>query len=116
MAEVMNRLRRDKLPAEEFKYVSDLMSYEILMARKDQDFKDAFNRQRINFEYELKSSEQEKVKAEQDKAKAEQDKAKAEQDKIKLIKSFLQQGSTLQMVSETLGISVEQVKELIGQI
>jgi hypothetical protein len=99
MAEVMNRLRRDKLPAEEFKYVSDLMSYEILMARKDQDFKDAFNRQRINFEYELKSSEQ--------------DKMKAEQDKIKLIKSFLQQGSTLQMVSETLGISVEQVEELI---
>jgi hypothetical protein len=39
MAEVINRLRKDKFTLEEFKYISDLDGYEILLARKDEDHK-----------------------------------------------------------------------------
>jgi hypothetical protein len=110
MAEVINRIRKDKLAPDEFKYVSDLLSYDIFLARKDEDFKifvakkdEDFKifvaKKDEDFKLELarklasqkkrseqaqsRAVEQEKIKAEQEKIKAEQEKIKAEQEKMK---------------------------------
>ena len=131
MAEVINRLRKDKLTAEEFKYVSDIQSYDIYLIRKDEDHKKSLARQKkrlekVAFEYQLKlieqaeqekqKAEQEKQKAEQEKQKAEQEKQKAEQFKIKLAKMLLLQGETTLKISEVLEISIEDTEKLIEKI
>jgi hypothetical protein len=93
MAEVINRLRKDNLSSEEFNYVSDHMSWEILFERMRTDHKtevrrlkkleEKYKKAEIKAEQEKIKAEQEKVKAEQEKIKAEQEKVKAEQEKIK---------------------------------
>ena len=119
MVEVINRLRKDKLTSEEFKYVSDIQSYDIYLARKDEDHKKSLARQkkrleRIAFQEQMKAIEQEKQKAEQEKQKAvEQEKQKAKLLQIKLIKMFLLQGEIISKIAEALEISIEETSELI---
>jgi hypothetical protein len=135
MAEVINRLRKDKLTSEEFKYVSDIHSYDIYLARIEQEHKETVAKklanqkkrlEKIAFDHQLKlieKAEQEKQKAEQEKQKAEQEKQKAEQEKqkaellkIKLAKIMLFQGNTIEAIAETLEISIEDTTELIKRI
>ena len=84
MAEVINRLRKDKLTSEEFKYVSDIQNYDLYVVRLQQDHEEKLARklanqkkrlEKIAFEHQLMLIE----KAEQEKQKAEQEKQKAEQ-------------------------------------
>jgi hypothetical protein len=117
MAEIINRLRKDKLSPEEFKYISDLDSYEILMARKDADHKAELARQKkLAFQHELKAVELERQKAEQERQKAEQERQEKELLQIELIKILLSQGATITTIVETLKISVEKAKKLVEQI
>jgi hypothetical protein len=131
MAEVINRLRKDKLSPEEFKYISDLDSYEILMARKDADHKAELARQKkLAFQRELKAVELERQKAEQERQNTEQERRKAEQERqekeqerqekellqIELIKILLPQGATITTIAGTLKISEEKAKKLVEQI
>ncbi len=120
MAEVINRLRKDKLSTDEFKYVSDLMSYEILLKRLDLDHKAEMKRQK---KAALQEYLQEKQKAEQEteqeRQKAEQERQKAEilQNRLlKSIKMLLQQGGTVAAISEALEISLEETTELVQLI
>jgi Skp family chaperone for outer membrane proteins len=97
MAEVISRLRKDKLTPEEFKYVSDFPMYELLYERMRQDHEAEMKRRAKLIERAEKKTEvaeqkitqaeqtikQEKQKAEQEKQKAEQEKQKAEQEKQK---------------------------------
>ena len=46
MTEVLSRIRKDKLPQDEFKYVSDLYMYDIHMARMEEDHQAKMARQR----------------------------------------------------------------------
>ncbi len=145
MAEVINRIRKDKLPPDEFKYVSDLYMYDIHMARMEEDFKEkmarreAYQKKRLSklVEQQLKAVEQlkqEKQKIEQEKQKAEQEKQKAEQEKqiavaqekqkadvsqirlLKSIKMLLLQGETIASIAEFLDISIEETTELVQHI
>jgi hypothetical protein len=120
MVEVINRLRKDKLTPEEFKYVSDLDSYEIFLVRKEEEHKQKMAQQKkrlekIAFEYQLKA-EQDKQKAEQDKQKTEQDKQKADSLLLKSIKMLLQQGETIPTIADALEISIGEVTILVEQI
>jgi hypothetical protein len=142
MAEVINRLRKDKLTSEEFKYVSDIQNYDLYVVRLQQDHEEKLARklanqkkrlEKIAFEHQLmliekaeqekqkaeqekQKAEQEKQKAEQEKQKAEQEKQKAEQFKVKLAKMLLLQGETTLKISEVLEISIEDTEKLIEQI
>lgn len=121
MAEVINRLRKDKLSPEEFKYVSDLQSYEILLARKDSDHKADMARQKkrlekIAFEQQLKAIEQEKQKVEQEKQKVEQEKQKAGLLQMKLAKILLDQGESISSIAKALEIGLEETTELVELI
>lgn len=125
MAEVINRLRKDKLTSEEFKYVSDLYNYEIFLARKDQDHKKNMARQKKRLEKialdnqleMMKKAELEKMVAiEQEKQKVEQEKQKAKLLQIKLAKMLLLQGETTAIIAETLEISLKEALELIERI
>jgi hypothetical protein len=120
MAEVINRIRKDKLPPEEFNYVSDLYMYEIynqeLREALEKNHKAALAREKKH----SKQAEQEKNKAEQEKIKAEQEKIKAEQKakllQLKLAKSLLSQGQTISMIAEVLDLSIEETNELVKYI
>jgi hypothetical protein len=120
MAEVINRLRKDKFTPDEFKYVSDLDSYEILLARKDEDHDEAMARQK---RHERKAVEQERQKAEQERQKAIQERQKAIQAKqekqllqIEFIKVLLNQKIQIPKIAETLKISIEETTALIEKI
>jgi hypothetical protein len=113
MAEVIARLRKDKLPPDEFKYVSDLMSYEILMVRKDEDHKVAMARQQKHaHERELKIV----ALADQERQKADQERQKANHVKLKLVKMLLAQGATIMSIAETLEINVDEATALVNSI
>jgi predicted transposase YdaD len=103
MAEVINRLRKDKFTPDEFKYVSDLDSYEILLARKDEDHDEAMARQK---QHERKVVEQERQKAKQEKQLLQ----------IEFIKVLLNQKIQIPKIAETLKISIEETTALIEKI
>jgi membrane protein involved in colicin uptake len=134
MAEVINRLRKDKFTPDEFKYVSDLDSYEILLARKDEDHDEAMalqkQHERKAVEQERQKAEQERQKAEQERQKAIQERQKAEQERqkaiqakqekqllqIEFIKVLLNQKIQIPKIAETLKISIEETTALIEKI
>ncbi len=131
MAEVISRIRKDKLPPDEFKYVSDLYMYDIHMARMAEDFKEKLARKEVAqkkrlakmAEQQLKMLEQQRKEAEQQRKEAEQqmvqEKFKAELSQTRLLKSIkilLQQGATIASISEALDISVAEITELVALI
>ena len=77
MAEVINRIRKDKLPPDEFKYVSDLYMYDIYMERMKQDHEEKMTRLR---EKAKKLEQKVEQKAEQLKLRVEQEMQKVEQE------------------------------------
>jgi hypothetical protein len=113
MAEVINRLRKDKFTPDEFKYVSDLDSYEILLARKDEDHDEAMALQK---QHERKAVEQERQKAEQERQKAIQAKQEKQLLQIEFIKVLLNQKIQIPKIAETLKISIEETTALIEKI
>jgi ATPase subunit of ABC transporter with duplicated ATPase domains len=98
MSEVINRIRKDKLPPDEFKYVSDLYMYDIYMERMRQDHEEKMTRLRekakkaeqkveqkaeqlkLRVEQEMQKAEQETQRAEQETQRAEQETQRAEQE------------------------------------
>jgi hypothetical protein len=133
MAEVLNRIRKDKLAPEEFVYVSDLYNYDIYMARMEEDFKETIklrDKRLAKIEQKVEQAEQKieqaEQKIEQAEQKVEQEKQKVEQEKqkaelaqnrlLKSIKMLLQQGETIPSIADFLEISVEETTELIGQV
>jgi septal ring factor EnvC (AmiA/AmiB activator) len=73
MSEVISRIRKDKLPPDEFKYVSDLYMYDIHMARMAEDFKEKLARKEAAQKKRLaKMAEQQKKILEQQRKEAEQ--------------------------------------------
>jgi hypothetical protein len=109
MAEVINRIRKDKLPPEEFKYVSDLYLYEM-------------HNEYVKNEYEAKLAKQTKryrkaeEKIEQAEQKVEQAEQKNKSLQVKFAELLLSQGQTVFVIAETLNISIEETTELIKSI
>jgi hypothetical protein len=117
MAEVISRIRKDKLPPDEFKYVSDLYMYDIHMARMAEDFKEKLARKEAAQKKRLaKMLEQQQNIAEQ---QVEKERQKAEISQTRLLKSIkilLQQGETIASISEALDISVAETTELVALV
>ena len=101
MAEVINRLRKDKLTADEFKYVSDIPQWELFLARKDADHQKKLENQKKRLDKLEKTAIEEKQKA-------EQEKQKADLLRIKLIKMMIHQGETIQAIADALDLTVEE--------
>ena len=102
MAEVINRLRKDKLPPDEFKYVSDMPKYELFWEEKLRKASEKANRK--------------VMKAEQEVMKAEQETVKEKEKNKKLIKLLLLQGGTIQTIADTLEMTFEETEALIKLI
>jgi hypothetical protein len=103
MAEVINRIRKDKLPPEEFKYVSDLFMYDIYTAKLKQDHK-------------IEMATQKKMTKQAVEQAVEQERQKNKLLQIKLAKTLLSQEQTIPMIAEALDISIEETKELVKNI
>ncbi len=124
MAELITKLRKDKLTVEEFKYVSDAPHWEFYILRQGQILTEKltkkltkkFEKQIAIQKREFEKIEIKKIQAEQDKQKAEQDKQKADAISIKSISILLKIGQTIPEIAEELGISIEEVAQLAERI
>jgi hypothetical protein len=93
MAEVMNRLKKSKLPIPEFKYVSDMFYFESMLEQKEKEV-------------------QEKEKEVQEKEKEVQ----AEHKKLlKAINGFLMLGKDIPYIADILDLSIDEVTALVAQ-
>jgi hypothetical protein len=102
MSEVISRIRKDKLPPDEFKYVSDLYMYDIHMARMAEDFKEKLARKELAQKKRLtKMAEQQEI---------------TQTRLLKSIKILIQQGETIASISEALDISMKETTELVERI
>ncbi len=124
MEEVINRLRKDNLTSEEFKYVSDLQSYDVYVVRLEEEHKKRMARQKkrlekINFEIQQKIEKQEqelyrqKQKVEEEKQKVEEEKQKRHLLQLKLVRMLLDNDQTIESIANTVELSIEQTKELV---
>jgi peptidoglycan hydrolase CwlO-like protein len=140
MAEVLNRIRKDKLAPDEFVYVSDLYNYDIYMSRMQEEFKETMKRKEKRLakaeqkieqaeqkieqaEQKIEQAEQKIEQAEQKIEQAEQKIEQAEQKAelsqnllLKSIRLLLNQGGTINSIAESLGISVGEATKLAGQV
>ena len=124
MAEIIDRLKKDNWSKKEFKYVSDLHEYDLLLVKKDIENEKKLERQKKRLEkraaVQVQKAVQEAVqKAEQADKKAEQEKLKAEQLQnklLRLIKILLKQGDSIPSIARILELSEEETTELIKLI
>jgi hypothetical protein len=119
MAEVINRLRKDKLSPDEFKYVSDAPMFELFWERMRQEH-DAELKRRNKLEA-AQSLKLEKAKAEKEKAEAEKEKEASRAESfenifLEQIKAHLQEGGTIQSIPEKLKINIELASKLVALI
>ncbi len=119
MAEVINRLRKDKLTTEEADYASAFMSFEVAFERMRQE-KEADHKQIRKIEREIHKAEQVLLKEREERIKEREERIKAEEEKqllqIKMIKMLMQQGTSLPAIAEILGISLEETNELVKKM
>jgi hypothetical protein len=128
MSEVISRIRKDKLPPDEFKYVSDLYMYDIHMARMAEDFKEKLARKEASqkkrltkmAEEQKKILEQQRIESEKQRIESEKQRIESEKQQeitqtrlLKSIKILLQQGETIASISEALDIAIEETTELV---
>jgi regulator of protease activity HflC (stomatin/prohibitin superfamily) len=119
MAEVISRLRKDKLTPEEFKYVSDFPMYELLYERMRQDHEAEMKRRAKLIERAEQKAERAEQKVEQEKQKAEQEKQKADllqKRFLNIVKRLLDKGDSIPSIADTLAISIEEATELVSKI
>jgi Icc-related predicted phosphoesterase len=110
MAEVINRIRKDKLLPEEFKYMSDLFLQENYTEKLRYDYESKMASQKEQAELKIEQAE---LKIEQAELKAEQEKQKNKFLQLKLAESLLTQGQTIPAIAEALDISIQETTELI---
>jgi hypothetical protein len=126
MAEVMKRLKKDNWSAEEYKYVSDMDSYHLFWANQEEENNKKWERRYANREKRYENAlAVERLKAEQERLQAveverlkavEAERLKAKQFQIKLITFYLQNGDTMPMIAEALGLSLEETTALVYEI
>jgi Mg2+ and Co2+ transporter CorA len=112
MAEVISRLRKDKLTPEEFKYVSDAPMYELLYERMRQDHEAEMKRRAKLIERAEKKTEEAEQTIKQEKQKAD-----LLQNRImNIVKRLLDKGDSIAVIADTLALSIEEATELISKI
>jgi hypothetical protein len=99
MAEVINRIRKDKLTPDEFHYVSDIYLYEI----HNQELKEKLAKQEKHAKKNMIKAEQEKIKAEQN----------AKIILVKFAKHLFEQGKTISAIADELNVSIDETNELL---
>jgi hypothetical protein len=113
MTEIKSKQRKYKTQPDEFKYESDLMSYEILLVRMDQDHKIALDRlERLYCKRILRQlkKENEKVNAEREKE------ANTPLNVIKLLLDKIDKTISKEKIAEFLNIDVKAVDALIEKV
>ncbi|NJN34044.1 MAG: hypothetical protein HC817_07130 [Saprospiraceae bacterium] len=119
MAEVINRLRKDNLTTQEADFASSFLSFEIAFEQMRQE-NEADRQQMQKIERDIQKAERTIAKERQEKVKERAERIKAEQEKqllqYKMINVLLKQNATLSEIAETLGLSLEQVTELIKKV
>jgi ATPase subunit of ABC transporter with duplicated ATPase domains len=133
MAEVLRRLEKTKLEPYEFKYVSDLYQYEIMLEETKREAKqDAVRahqdavRQTERAERAEKAKKEEKeraeraekaVKAEKERAERAEKAVKAEKENtLKSVRGFLMLGKDVPDIAGILDLPIEEIYSLVQQI
>ncbi len=116
MAEVIKRLRKDKLTKQEFDFANDYLSFELsleqLQQEKAAERKEFLKKQRKERE-ELMKEREERIKAEQEKIKEREDKQLLQ---LKLLSVLMSQGISLSEMAKVLGVSLEETTELLKKV
>ena len=130
MAEVIKRLRKDKLAPEEYKFVSDLPLYEAYYQFELEKVTDNAKKAVKKVEKKLLVVEQQKLQAEQQTAQAKEQAAQAKEQTVQVeqqlqvehkkllngIENLLLQGETIESIAKLLVSSVEEITDLVAQI
>jgi hypothetical protein len=95
MAEVIKRLKKDKLTTEEYKFVSDLPLYEAYYG---------------NLQQELEEKNQQKLQEKEQRIQAEHQKL------LKGIENLLRRGETIESIAELLDRSVDEITDFVAEI
>ncbi len=114
MAEVMNRLKKSKLPIPEFKYVSDMFYFESMLEQKEKEVQE---KEKEVQEKEKEVQEQNaKIYKQNQILQAEHEKFQAEHEKLlKAVNGFLMLGKDIPYIADILGISIDEVTALVAQ-
>ena len=126
MAEVIKRLRKDRLAPKEYQFVSDMPLYEAYYLNQQLELEEIAEKAKKaekKAEKTLLLVEQQKLQAEQQKLQAEQQKLQAEQKLqvehqklLKGIENLLRRGDTIESIAELLVRSVEEITAFVAQI
>jgi hypothetical protein len=103
MAEVIKRLEKSKLTANEFEYVSDLYQYEGLLAIREAEFEIAARKAEERLQAELK-------------AKDEKFRIERRAERLIAIRKLLLRGDSIPSIADLLSISIEETTVLAQQI
>ena len=140
MAEVIKRLKRDKLTTEEYKFISDMPLYEAYYINMQHEAEEKIRQaekkvqliekkiraeqQKVQAEQQKVQAEQQKVQAEQQKVQAEQQKVQAEQQKVqaehqkllKGIENLLRRGDTVASIADLLVRDIAEIEGFVAEI
>ncbi len=122
MAEVIKRLKRERLPLEEYKFVSDLPLYEAFFANQQLDIEamaekaKKADKRAQRAQERLKLAEAKIGEAEAKIGEAEAKTGEAQQMLLKGIENLLKRGDTVESIAELLMRSVEDITALVAQI
>jgi hypothetical protein len=101
MAEVIKRLKKDKLSTEEYKFVSDLPLYEAYYGNMQQELEE---------ERQARKEEQQARKEEQQARKEEQQKL------LESIENLLRLGYTIESIANLLARNIEEIAGFVAEI
>jgi exonuclease VII large subunit len=130
MAEVIKRLKKDKLTTEEYKFVSDLPLYEAYYGNLQQELEEKNQKKLQEQEQMMKEKEQriqEKEQRIQEKEQRIQEKEQRIQEKeqriqaehqklLKGIENLLRRGETIESIAELLVRSIDEITDFVAEI
>ena len=119
MVEVIKRIEKDKLTANEYKFISDMPLFEAYYSNIQQDLEKKLQeeRQKTQKEHQLRKEEHQLRKEEQQLRREEQQLRKEDQRKLLIsIENLLRRGDTIESIADLLVRSVEEITAFVAQI
>ena len=112
MAEVIKRLRKDRLAPKEYQFVSDMPLYEAYYLNQQIELEEIAEKAKKA----EKKAEKTLLLVEQQKLQAEQKLQVEHQKLLKGIENLLRRGDTIESIAELLVRSVEEITAFVAQI
>jgi hypothetical protein len=116
MAEVIKRLKKDKLTTEEYKFVSDLPLYEAYYGNLQQELEEK-NQQKLQEQEQMMKEKEQRIQEKEQRIQEKEQRIQAEHQKLlKGIENLLRRGETIESIAELLVRSVDEITDFVAEI